>query len=286
MKKYLPYIDRITLAAAMIGMALRLWLLQCGEDEKGLYPAHHISWTLLLILSAAVAIGLFLLAGCAGKSRSYRANFPASTTGAAGYLAAAIGLAVTVPGHFSAAAGWMHTAAGLIGLAAAAMLLWGALLRYRGDTPPFPALAVPCLYFALRLFCTAHLWRDEPELHRFVMGFFATAAACLASYQLWGFSVGLGNRSSSLLWSLLGVYLCLVAVPGSSDWPLYLTVALWLLTNLCPKKSAPFRPRVKPAPKPEPAPAPEEPQAADSGLDPDIEALLAEILRETEEMKE
>lgn len=286
MKKYLPYIDRITLAAAMIGMALRLWLLQCGEDEKGLYPAHHISWTLLLLLSAAVFVGLFLLAGHAGKSRSYSANFPASTTGAAGYLAAAIGLAVTAPGHFSTGVGWMHTAAGIVGLAAAAMLLLGALFRYRGRIPPFPVLAVPCLYFALRLFCIAYLWRDEPELHRFLMGFFATAVACLASYQLWGFSVGLGNRSASLLWSLLGVYLCLVAIPGSSEWLLYLTVALWLLTNLCPKKSAPFRPPVKPAPKPEPEPVPEEPKAGDSGLDPDIEELLAEILRETEEMKE
>ena len=75
MKKHLANIDLITLAVAVIGVLLRYWHLSAGPDSNGLYPDNHIAWTLLLCLSAAMVVALFLIAGTAGKSRSYSANF-------------------------------------------------------------------------------------------------------------------------------------------------------------------------------------------------------------------
>lgn len=289
MKKYLPHIDLITLATAAIGILLRLWLLGLGEDEKGLYPADHISWILLLLLSAALAVVLFLLASYAGKSRSYSANFSPSLTGAVGYAAAGCGMILASLVHFSVGQR-LYTVTGIVGITAAVLLFLGGYFRWKGKTPHFFVFALPCAYFALRLFCMGHYWGDEPELHRFLLDFFATAACVIASYQLWAFSVGLGNRSASLLCSLLATYLCLVSIPGSSDSLFYATMAVWLFTNLCPKKLAPFRPEFRPEPVPE-APVEEEPNSQVSvepaeETDPEIEAIIAELQLKTDEMKE
>ena len=291
MKKYLPHIDLITLGASAIGILLRLWLLGIGENEKGLYPANHISWILLLILSIALAASLFLLAAQAGKGRSYSANFSPSLTGAVGYAVAGCGMILAALGHLSSSEILLYKITGFAGLVAAAALILGGYCRWKGKTPHFLVFALPCAYFALRLFCMGHTWGDEPELHRFLLGFFATAACVLASYQLWAFAVGLGNRSASLLWSLLATYLCLVAAPGSSDGLFYLTAAVWLFTNLCPKKVAPFRPQFRPEnevpPAQEPAEASAEvPAEIPQEVDPEIEAIIAELRLKTDEMKE
>lgn len=291
MKKYLPHLDLITLGTAGIGILLRFWLLGIGEDENGLYPANHISWILLLALSAALAVFLFLIAGQAGKSRSYRANFSASLSGAVGFAIAACGMVVSALQHFGTGGIILYRVTGALGFLAAAALVLGGFCRWKGTVPHFLVFALPCAYLGLRLFCMGHIWGDEPELHRFLLGFFATAATVMACYHLWGFSVGLGNRAASLLWSLLGSYLCLVAMPGSGDWPFYLGTAVWLFTNLCPKKAAPFRPEFKPEPMPASAPeqsetAAETPVELPQEADPEIEAIIAELRQKTDEMKE
>ena len=285
MKKYLPQIDLLTLMAGAVGILLRFWLLSLGEDDKGLYPAHHISWILLLVLSAAVAVCLFLIARFAGKERSYRANFPASALGAMGYAAAALGLALAGRNHFDQENLFLYPVAGFTALFAAVALLWGCVCRMKGTRPHYLVFALPCLYFGLRLFCMGHMWGDEPEMSRFLFSFLATAALIPACYQLWAFAVGLGNRSACLLGSLLAVYLCLVAVPGDTDALLYLTAGCWLLLNLCPPKP-PVR-RSAPVEQPEeepPAPQPEEllPEQRDA----EIDAIIAELMLQTDDLKE
>ena len=88
MKKHLANIDLSTLAVGVFGVLLRYWHLSAGPDSNGLYPDNHIAWTLLLCLSAAMVVVLFLIAGTAGKSRSYSANFSPSLSGAIGYALA------------------------------------------------------------------------------------------------------------------------------------------------------------------------------------------------------
>lgn len=295
MKKYLPHIDLITLAVASIGVLLRFWQLSVGEDSKGLYPANHIAWTLLLILSTALLVVLFLLAGFAGKSRSYSANFSPSLPGAVGYAIAGFAIALSSLQYLLGEKPALYTLTGAIGLPAAAALILGGWCRWKGKTPHFLVLALPCCFFALRLFCIGHIWGDEPELHRFLLGFFANVMCVLATYQLWAFAVGLGNRSSSLLCSLMCVHLCLVAVPGSSDGGFFLAIAIWLFTNLCPKTVASFRPVIDPEPVQQPEPGEDgaeteaeiqTPPALQTQIDPDIEAIIAEFQQKIDQIKE
>lgn len=296
MKKYLPHIDLVTLAASVVGILLRFWLAAVGVDEKGLYPANHISWILLILLTICLLAVLFLLARNAGKNRFYNDNYTASLPGALGFAAGSAGLIVTAVRHFLTRGIRLYTVAGVLGILAAAALLLGGWCRYKGKKPHFIVFALPCAYLGVRLFCMGHAWGDEPELCRFLIAFFATAACVLATYQLWAFSVDLGKRTSSMLWSLMAVYLCLVSVPGDGDAVFYLTMAVWLFLNLCPKKTplhlvpAVDVPEAAPAAQPsaEEAPAPEAatPAAAESSLDNEIEAIIAELRKQTEELKE
>lgn len=301
MKKYLPYIDLLTLAASVLGILLRFWLSAVGVDEKGLYPANHISWILLILLTIGLLTALFFLARHAGKNKFYTDNYTASLPGAVGYAAGAAGLVVASVHHFLTRGIELHNVAGVVGLLAAAALVLGGWCRYKGQKPHFMVFALPCAYFSVRLFCMGHAWGDEPELCRFLIAFFATAACILASYQLWAFSVDLGKRTSGLLWSLMAVYLCLVSVPGDGDAIFYLTMALWLFWNMCPKvcpihetapAEAPAAASVEASPDapmelPAEQNAPEDAAAvADPLFDLEIEAIIAEIRQQTEDLKE
>lgn len=290
MKKYLPKIDLLTVIAAAVGILLRLWLLAVGTDENELYPAGHISDVLLLLLSIALTGTLFLVAGYAGRSRTYQANFRASLPGAVGYAVLGIGLLPSAVRYLTNGTILLDWIAGISAIPAAVALLWGGFCRWKGRKPHYLTFALPLLFFALHLFCMGHAWGNEPELTRFFVSFVACAACVPACYQLWAFSVDLGNRSASLFWSLLAAYFCLVSVPGSEHALLYLAEAIWLLTNLCPKKPPVRRAAARPAPQPpiasEPTLPGNEPTRPDAEPtivrpdDPEINAILADILRE------
>lgn len=186
--------------------------------------------------------------------------------------------------HFGQGTLLLYSLTGVAGLVAAAALLAGGWFRFKGARPPYVVPAIPCLYFCLRLFCMGHAWGDEPEISRFLFAFLATAAAVPAMYQLWAFAVGLGKRSSSLLCSLLAVYLCLVAVPGDEDWLFYLCMAAFFFLNLCPPKASPRRtPPAAPVETPSAIP-PEEmlPEQRDA----EIDALIAELQLQIDDIKE
>lgn len=273
MKKYLLMADRLIMAAGGAGMLLRLWLQLVGPDEKGLMPAAHISWILLLVLSAIAAVGIFLLAGYAGRNRSYRSNFPASAPAAIGCAVGAVCVAWSAVNTLLGSDGTLQIVCGLAGIAAAVALgLWG-WCRHKNIRPHSVTFGILCLFFGIRVFLLGRQWGDDPELLRYLFGFLATVSAMLASYQLWGFSVDLGNRSASLLWSLLAIFLCCCAIGENTDPLLYAGVAVWMLTNLCPLKNPPKAAR----PAPEAAPAPETPaeEISDEQL---MDILLSEDL--------
>ncbi len=278
MKKYLRMADRLIMAAGGIGLVLRLWLQLVGPDEKGLLPAAHISWILLLVLTAMVTVGIFLLAGYAGRNRGYRSNFPASTSAAIGCAVGAVCVAWSAVNALLGSDGTLQTICGFAGIAAAVALgLWG-WCRQKNIRPHSIAFGIACLYFGLRVFLLGRQWGDDPELLRYLFGFLATVSVMLASYQLWGFSVDLGNRSASLLWSLLAIFLCCCAIGENTDPIFYAGLAVWLLTNLCPLKNPPKAAR----PATEAAPA-EETSAEALSDEQLMEILLSEDLSVPEE---
>ena len=308
MKKLFRFADFIVLICGMIGMLLQLWLFQSGPDEKGLYPAAHMGWILSLILSAAVVVFVFLLTRQADEGRSYQDNFPPSLLGAITGAAAGVLLAITGTRLLQSGAMLLDNLTGAIGIAAGIGLLFAAVCRFLDNRPPFVCFLLPSAFFALNLFCIGREVGGEPEAVRYLFRFFANLALIPACYQLWGFSVEEGNRRTSLFWSLVAGYLCLLSAPGKAQGLLYLTLGLWLLTNLCcllplkrrrcanfcvdtpeeygdeaapPEIPVTMEDPDVPAPTPESedaSPAPADPAEPDMALDAD--AIIAEILRE------
>lgn len=311
MKKYLRYTDSIILLAGALGLLLQCWLQWVGEDRKGLYPSGHISMILLTLLSMGVVVVFFLIGRHAGRYREYEHNFPASLQAAVGSFAAAVGIGIYAVKQFGGE-GFLPVAVALSGLAAGAVLIWGGYYRMKGRKPHFLVHLIPCAFFMLRLFLMARDLGDEPEASRYLVRFLAAILMIPASYQLWGFDVGEGNRNKCLFWCACAGYFALIAMAGGNELLLHMTLALWMVTGLPLLQYLPRRPvrereaepvsetviretvvEEVPVPMAEPAEAPEKvaeevpqpskqekpaPAEAEEAFDPD--QFLEELFRE------
>lgn len=306
MRKLLRFADAIVLLCGTLGMLLQFWVRMSGPDEKGLYPASHPGWILSWILTAAVAVFIWLLTRQAGNSRSYKANFPASIVGALGCAAAAAAVALSGIQRLRESILWLDTLAGYAGILSGVGLMAAAVFRFLGKKPPFVCYMLPCVFFCLHVFYLGRELGGEPEPVRYLLRYLATLSLIPASYQLWGFCVGDGDRQKSLFWSLLSGFLCILSCPMGTNGFFYIALGFWLLSNPCALKYLPRRSRPAPQLEPEPEtgtetaeampeipstmeedflpapqpaadlPTPEMPNQEE--LDPD--AIIAEILRE------
>ena len=231
MKKYLQYANYFVAATGVMGAFLLKSLLRAGTDHKGIYPSAHPSWIGYLLLSAATIAILWLATRGEENDPTWQRNHPKTPLQkvlfSAGYVlcAAAIGLygkniqPITL---LDKAAYWGSFTA----LAALAVL---AVQYFAGKTPTAFLHLIPCLYMAVLLFLLSKANSAETELLRFLPQMFALAASALASYQLWGFAVGCGDREKSLFWSLSACHLCLAAAGGGNV--LFTGLALWHLLS-------------------------------------------------------
>lgn len=306
MKKALRFADFIVLICGMIGMLLQLWLFQSGPDENGLYPTAHPGWILSWILTAAMAVLIWLLTRQSDQHRSYQDNFPPSLLGAVTGAGAGILLIITGVTLLQNGTMLLDFLTGAVGIVSGIAMLLAAFCRFMGKQIPFFCFLLPSAFFALNLFCIGREVGGEPEAVRYLFRFLANLSLIPACYQLWGFSVDEGNRRNSLFWSLLAGYLCLLSAPGREHGLLYLSLGLWLLTSLCsllpPKRRrcAAFcvdtheeccdeaaQPEI-PVTMEDPAPlfpaSAEEPTTSEIQEEPeltlDADAIIAEILRE------
>ncbi len=231
MMKYLRYARHLVLPCGIVGMGLRLWMLLDGTDEKGLYPALHIGWILLWLLTAAVLVCLWLITRKPGQGSHYSANFPPSLLSCIGYWIAAAGMVLFEVKTWLSGTDTIGKVACIAGILSVLTFLPAGWARYRGKAA-FPLTHLfPCLFFALLMFRISKNFSAEPELSRFLLQFLALFTSAIACYQLWGFDADMGSRQKSLFWSLAAAYFCLVATPGAEV--LYPTLALFHLTSHC-----------------------------------------------------
>jgi hypothetical protein len=282
------------LLCGTLGRLLQFWLLSAGTEEKGLYPVRHPGWIFSWVLAVAVFVFVWLLTRQVGNNRNYTDNFPASTVGACGCIAAALATATTAISHLLAGTMWLDAITGLLGFAGSVGLLIAAGSRIRGKKPSFLCYMLPCVFFALHVFYLGRELGGEPEAVRYLFPFLATLSLIPACYQLWGFCVGSGERKSCLFWSLTSGFLCILSAPISGHGLMYLALGFWLLSNPCALKYLPRR--NKPAPQSEPAPeaeseqqlvAPEIPCTMEEDLffvsEPSIEEIVADADPEQEQ---
>lgn len=258
MKKYLnPRNLPILLPfAAALGLLLRLWTMGGGPNSEGLYAPQPAAWVLLWIVTIGTVVCIIAMSRPLKKPGRYADNFPKSILGAAGCAAAAIGMGISALPDLTNSTDLLATATGFMGALSAVSLLLTGWSRFQGVKPSFVLHVVPCLGMALRIFDRCKYWSNETQTGVFLFQFLASACVMLAMYQMCCFDVNLGNRKSSLLWSLSGTYFCVLALPMGEETLFYAGMALWLITNLCSVR--PLR-----TPKPEAAaPVQEETPAA------------------------
>ena len=275
MRKLLRYADAIVLFCATIGMMLQFWIFLGGTDGNGLYPARHPGWTLSWILSFAVLVFIWLLSRQVGNNRHYSTNFPPSIIGALGYLAGGLSLGYMGLQFLNNSPVWLDMFTGILGLSSGLSLIICGACRFFGKKPPFLCYMIPCFFFALQVFILGRELGGEPEPVRYLFRFLAILSLIPATYQHWGFSVGMGERSSCLFWNLLAGFLCILCTPCERDGILYMALGFWMLSNPCALKYLPRRSR--PIPQPEPVMAEQIP-----AVTPEIPSTMSEDLFSTE----
>ena len=219
--------------ASVLGLLLRIWTLGGGKNAAGLYAPQPFAWALLWIVTALTLAAVFAVSRRLKNPGRYSDNFPASPFGAAGCAIAGLGIMYSSLTTLVSAADLLATLTGVLGLISAIALLLSAVVRYQGKKPHFVLHVVPCLFFALRVFDRCKDWSNLTQTGTFIFQFLASICIMLAAYQLCCFDVNLGNRKSSLFWSLSSVYFCVLALPLSEDPFFYGGILLWLMTNLC-----------------------------------------------------
>lgn len=247
--------------AGLLGFVFRMWILGLGPNSEGLYKPQPLAWTLLWILTVLTLAAIILIPRRLKSQGRYTDHFPASLPGAIGSGLAAISCLTSAIRLFQGTTSTLSVITAVLGLISTACLALATYCRFTGKQPMMVAHTIPCLYFALLIFDRCKNWSNEPQIGLFLFPFLASICIMLATYQRACFDVGLGKRRSYLLWSLSGVYFCILALPGSSDLLFYGSMAVWMLTNLCS-----LRPLNKRKPQP-----PVNPESADTEAQPETE---------------
>ena len=230
----------VVLISSMLAVLLRMWTWGNGPDADGLFAPKPLAWVLLWTLTALVAAVTFYTLRVLKRTGTYRDSYPQSMLAGGCMVPAAVMILITsvvqirssanpaVPGTTA-----VVTVTGAFGLAAGLCLLLNAAHRCLGKKPFFAINGVICLYLAVRLFNCCQLWSNEPNVGLIVFPFMASTTMMLSQYQRVCFDVDLGKRKMAGFWSLMSVYLCVIAIYGAEDPLFYGTCALWQIADLC-----------------------------------------------------
>lgn len=230
----------ILLIAGIIGALLRLWLNSL-EDDWGLLPVWHIAdilcWVLTLAAVAAVIWGTFRLT----QAPKYSFNFPASPIGGIGTALAAVGFLVNAILSLLTPGDALLRITAVLGLFSAVSLGFLGWFRWKGIRPNVIFHGLVTLYLMLLLVCQYRMWSAQPQMQTYVFQLFATVCLMISAFQRACFDVGVGHRRIYAIFRLSAGFFCLLSIPGSDFWILYLTCGLWSLTDLCDLRPMPSR---------------------------------------------
>lgn len=211
--------------------ALRFCLYLLATDEKGLLIPNHPLEICIWTLTAAAAVLIFFQARKQTNICLYADTFPGSAASAVGYLLFAAGICLTVLANryaFSV----LEKLRNLTGLLSIPALLFLAVCRWKGSRPSFVFHGVVCLHLVLYTTSYYSIWSRHPQLQDSFFPMMGCIFLALFSYYQTAFDVDMGSRRMQLVTGMAAVFCCIAAIPCSNAAALYLTGALWALTNL------------------------------------------------------
>lgn len=223
-------IKLLLLIAGLLGFNLRAALYATGMDEKGLLVRGHWAGICVWLLTAAVAVMIFLLTRRLSGHKTYKRDFPKSISRGVGCILAAAAFLLT---SGSASAGDpLSTMQNVLHFAAAAALAAIGCCRFTGRKPFFLLHGVVCLYLALRMVFQYRLWSADPQLQDYCFYLGAHLSLMLTSYQFAACDADMGSHRKLWAFGLASVFLCLTALPCSGEPFFLLGCAIWVYTNL------------------------------------------------------
>lgn len=237
------------------GISGGLWALmqRFCIDEHGLLKSWNLPHILILLITAAVVVAVFLLTRPLGGSNRYGDNFGASLPGAVSGFALAAGILLLVLKHLNEhrdvlAGLWL-----ILGLLSIPALILAGISRLKGKRPHFLLHGILCLFFGIHMANRYRVWSSDPLLADYAYQLFACVFLTLTAYCHAAFGAGMGRRLRHLAAGLLAGYFCMSCIFVEGFGLFYLFAGLWAVLDLCRLEPQPRRPR---RPREE-APAPE-----------------------------
>ena len=213
----------VTLSVGIVGVALQLWLLSTGIDEKGLFLPHHPApWFLIALCAAFVAVLYYSLENV--KIAPYGALYPAS-------LVAGIGNLLAGGAILTANLNWGGFGVLLQGVSALSFGYIG-FCRATRRRPHFAAASVICLFFALFTISQYRHWSAEPQLIAHLFPLCACISMMLTAYHHAAMDAGFGSRRWLVFFSQLSLLFSCLCLTGE-NMLLHLGIMIWNITGIC-----------------------------------------------------
>jgi len=223
-----------TLGAGGLGLALRLWLLSSGVDEKGLLVAGHPANALSFILTA-LALLVFALCSLDPNPQMGKTVFHTPAAAMIGCCAAAAGILATTIEELLRRAEYVTVVCCVLGVLAAAALVFSGVLRLRRLQPAWWMQLPVVLFFMFHMISQYRFWSAEPEVQSFFFSLLASLFLMLSAYHRIATVAGTPQPKRYLFTSQAALFFCCMSCVGSSHL-FYLTCGAWLLTQTLPRR--------------------------------------------------
>lgn len=224
-------LPRLSLLTGCIGLALRIWLLNTGIDEKGLLNTVHPANILVFVLTA---IFLLLLAAAAQPLTAmdkYAKLFPASPRRALGALLGGIGILYGGIFMHLPLRGLLSVILLLLALLAAVAMVGTAFCRLKGLRPNFLLPTAITLYMMLHTVSECRNWNALSQVEEYFFPLMSCVFLLLTCYQNSLLNLQRGSRRQFVFFSQAALFFCLLS--ATSHTVFYLCIAAWLALDLC-----------------------------------------------------
>lgn len=236
MKKFFnaKMLPLFTIGAGGLGLALRIWLLSGGVDEKGLIISTHPASALSFILTG---LTILVLAFCSlDEHPQFGKNiFRTPIAATVGCGVAAIGILATSVEELLRKAEPVTIVCCVLSVLAAAALILSAIFRLRRMQPAWWLQLPVVLFFMFHMISQYRFWSAEPEVQRYFFQLLASLFLMLSAYHRITTDAGKTELRRYLFTSQAALFFCCLSCVGDSHL-FYLACGAWLLTQPLPRR--------------------------------------------------
>lgn len=216
----------------LAALMLRRMLYRMAVDEKGLLVKMHPLSLVLLVLTAAVLLMIYVTVRNQEESASFENGTPCGIPAALGHAVMAGSVLTTVLAGSLRAVGYLAIAWRWLGIAASLCLVLAGTDRLRGRRSSFLLHVVPCLFLVVHIVSHYQAWSGNPQMQDYVFALLGAMALMFFGFYTAAMEAGCGSRRMLLGMGLAAMYLCLAETANSAYPRLYLSGLVWVMTDL------------------------------------------------------